>query len=231
MFDLLSTLIKGANAKATETATDYFAIDLLNQKIREAEAGVTGAKQALATLIMRQRNEQRALDLREDEEDRPRRAGCATPSLRGTRSSRWKGQLPSPISRTKKTCASGLWCASRRKCGGFAFRSRRPIAGLSTSARAPSLPEPSTSSGDSQKQVVRSINGGSAIEEAEALIRRVADQDDPLEHAEIADEIDASLSHKATEDRLAAAGFGPQTKVRPEDVLARLKTAPTAPAA
>jgi phage shock protein A len=82
----------------------------------------------------------------------------------------------------------------------------------------------------SQKQVVRSINGGSAIEEAEALIRRVADQDDPLEHAEIADEIDASLSHKATEDRLAAAGFGPQTKVRPEDVLARLKTTPIAPA-
>jgi phage shock protein A len=81
----------------------------------------------------------------------------------------------------------------------------------------------------SQRRIVRAINGSSAIEEAEALIRRVADQDDPLEHAEIAEEIDASLSHKATEDRLAAAGFGPQTKVRPEDVLARLKATPKTP--
>ena len=60
------------------------------------------------------------------------------------------------------------------------------------------------------------------------MIRRVADQDDPLAHSEIVDEIDNSLSHKTTEDRLAAAGFGPATKVRAEDVLARLRTTPTA---
>ena len=47
MFELLSTLLKGSNAKAVEVATDHFAIDLLNQKIREAEAGVSGAKQSL----------------------------------------------------------------------------------------------------------------------------------------------------------------------------------------
>ena len=63
MFELLSTLLKGSNAKAVEAATDHFAIDLLNQKIREAEAGVNGAKQALATLILRQRAEQTALNL------------------------------------------------------------------------------------------------------------------------------------------------------------------------
>ena len=63
MFDLLSTLIKGSNAKAVETATDIFAIDLINQKIREAEMSVNNAKQALASLIMRQRAEQKALDM------------------------------------------------------------------------------------------------------------------------------------------------------------------------
>ena len=61
MLELLSTLIKGTNARAIETATDVFAIDLINQKIREAEAGVNNAKQALASLIMRQRAEETAL--------------------------------------------------------------------------------------------------------------------------------------------------------------------------
>ena len=61
MFELLSTLLKGSNAKAVEVVTDHFAIDLLNQKIREAEGGVNGAKQALATLILRQRAEQTAI--------------------------------------------------------------------------------------------------------------------------------------------------------------------------
>ncbi len=44
MLELLTTLIKGSNAKAVEAATDIFAIDLITQKIREAEAGVNHAK-------------------------------------------------------------------------------------------------------------------------------------------------------------------------------------------
>ena len=34
---------------------------------------------------------------------------------------------------------------------------------------------------------------------------------------------DAELSHRGVRDRMAAAGYGPSTKVRAEDVLARLK--------
>ena len=81
MFELLSTLLKGSNAKAVEVVTDHFAIDLLNQKIREAEGGVNGAKQALATLILRQRAEQTALNLLRSRkaalEDRVRKAIAA----------------------------------------------------------------------------------------------------------------------------------------------------------
>ena len=40
----------------------------------------------------------------------------------------------------------------------------------------------------SQTRINRAINGNSAMQEAEALIRRVADQDDPLAHSEIVDE-------------------------------------------
>lgn len=230
MFDLLSTLIKGANARATETATDYFAIDLLNQKVREAEAGVTGAKQALATLIMRQRNEQRALDMVRTRkiglEDRVRDAlGTGNEELA------MEGATAIADLENEEDMRVGTVMRIEEKVRRLRLsveKAHRRVIDLrqgAVTARAIDVER------KAQKRVIRSINGGSAIEEAEALIRRVADQDDPLEQSEIADEIDASLSHRPTEDRLAAAGFGPQTKVRPEDVLARLKTPPAPPAA
>jgi phage shock protein A len=230
MFDLLSTLIRGANAKATETATDYFAIDLLNQKIREAESGVTGAKQALATLIMRQRNEQRALDLVRTRkiglEDRLREALAANNAELAM-----EGATAIADLENEEDVRAGTVVRIEEKVRRLRLsveKAHRRVVDLrqgAVTARAIDVER------KAQKRVIRSINGGSAIEEAEALIRRVADQDDPLEQAEISEEIDASLSGKATEDRLAAAGFGPQTKVRPEDVLARLKTTPTPPTA
>ena len=57
MLNVLKTLLQGANARAEERLTDHFAIDLIEQKIREAEAGLAAAKQTLASLIVRQRNE------------------------------------------------------------------------------------------------------------------------------------------------------------------------------
>lgn len=227
MLDLLSTLIKGANAKATETATDYFAIDLLNQKIREAEAGVTGAKQALATLIMRQRTEQRALEMVQVRkiglEDRVREAIAAGNEELAMEGATAIADLENEEDVRRETVARIADKVRRLRLS--VEKAHRRVVDLrqgAVTARAIDVER------KAQKRVIRSINGGSAIEEAEALIRRVADQDDPLEQAEIAEEIDASLNHRVTEDRLAAAGFGPQTKVRPEDVLARLRTKPAA---
>ena len=46
----------------TDNATDHFAIDLIKQKTREAELGLSEAKNTLATLIIRQRRESKSLD-------------------------------------------------------------------------------------------------------------------------------------------------------------------------
>lgn len=81
MFDLLSTLIRGANTRAAGTVADHFDLDPVTPKIREAEAGVAGAKQVLATLVMRQRAELQALDtlrtLRASHEEQARAAIAA----------------------------------------------------------------------------------------------------------------------------------------------------------
>ena len=58
MLNVLKTLFLGASARAEEQLTDHFAIDLIEQKIREAEGALSLAKTTLAALIIRQRNEE-----------------------------------------------------------------------------------------------------------------------------------------------------------------------------
>jgi len=59
MFRTLATLINGANARAEDRVRDAFAIELIDQKIREAETSLKAAKATLATLIQRQQSETR----------------------------------------------------------------------------------------------------------------------------------------------------------------------------
>ena len=225
MFELFSTLVRGANAKANEAVTDAFAIDLITQKIREAEAGVSGAKQALATLILRQRSEQKALDLletrRQTLEDRVRQALAAgNTDLAASGASSVADMENEALVRRETLARLDEKVSHLRLSVEKAHRRVVDLRQGAITARAIDLER------KSQHRLNRAL-GGNAMEEAEALIRRVAEQDDPLAQAEIVEEIDASLSHKSTDDRLAAAGFGPSTKVRPEDVLARLRSTPT----
>ena len=225
MFELLTTLIKGTNAKAVETATDIFAIDLITQKIREAEAGVNNAKQALASLIMRQRAEQKALDMLRTRKgtmgDRVRQALTAGNEALAMEGATALAQIENEETSRAETVARLNERVERLR--GSVEKAHRRVIDLrqgAITARAIDIER------KSQKRINKAL-GASAIEEAEALIRRVADQDDPLAQSDILEEIDSSLSHKTTEDKLAEAGFGPATKVRAEDILARLRTTPT----
>ena len=62
MFRTLSTLIAGVSARSEDRVRDAFAIELIDQKIREADAQLKAAKAMLASLIQRQRGEQRQRD-------------------------------------------------------------------------------------------------------------------------------------------------------------------------
>ena len=74
-----------------------------------------------------------------------------------------------------------------------------------------------------QGRLRKTFSGTSSADEAESLIAKVLDQDDPGEQAEILSEIEADLNHDGLADRMAAQGFGPATRSTGADVLARLK--------
>ncbi len=62
MFKTLSTLLAASNARAEDRVRDAFAVELIDQKIREADNALKAAKGTLAGLIQRQRSETRSHD-------------------------------------------------------------------------------------------------------------------------------------------------------------------------
>ena len=222
MFNVLRTLFAGASARAEEQLVDTFAIDLIEQKIREADAGLAAAKNTLAALIVRQRNEQQTMERVQaqvaDLEARVRQAlangrddlaadgATAIAQLENERAVRRDtlDQLANRVMRTQ----SSVEKASRR-----IIDLRQGMI----SARAADAER------KAQKSLNRSLGSTAAVREAEELIARVMNQSDPLAESEVLDEIDAGLSNTGIRDRLGAAGFGAKAKVDAGDVLARLK--------
>ncbi|MEM7491642.1 MAG: PspA/IM30 family protein, partial [Pseudomonadota bacterium] len=77
---------------------------------------------------------------------------------------------------------------------------------------------------EAQVRLRGTVRTGPAIDEAEALIARVLQRDDPAEQVDILREIESGLGHEDLPDRMAAEGFGDATRITPADILARLKT-------
>ncbi len=222
MFGTLKTLIAGSNARAEENLRDHFAIELIDQKIREAGENLKAAKMGLASLIQRERSEARQI---ENLEGRiADLLGRAKEALDGDRvdlaqqAAQAVADLENEVALRRDTLArletrilqlrQSVETAHRRiidlKQGAVSARAMRREQGI-------------------QRKVNRHLGGDSPFEEAEAMIARVMGEDDPFEQGDILREIDAGLDHKDVAGRMADAGFGAQSKSTASAVLSRLK--------
>lgn len=223
MFKTLATLIQGQNARAEDRVRDAFAIELIDQKIRESENSLRAAKATLASLIQRQRAEQsqysslksritdltkRASDaLDNDREDMATEAARAIASMENELTIRADTlrRLDQKVIRLRNSIESGHRRIIDLKQGAIQARAVRREQ-------------------DIQMQMVRTGTGQSSVAEAEELIARVLGRDDPFEHSEILAEINHDLDGGSITDRMADAGFGTATRSTADDVLARLKS-------
>lgn len=222
MFKTLSTLIAGASARSEDRVRDAFALELIDQKIREAEASLKAAKATLATLIQRQRSEERQaanLDSRiADMTDRARaaieagkdelaaEAAEAIARMENEREIRAQtlDRLDHKVMRLKSSIEAGHRRIIDLRQGAIQARAVRREQ-------------------DVQARMLRTNGPTVAVEEAEELIARVLGRDDPFEQSEILREIDRDLSHDTLADRMADEGLGKATRHTGADVLARLK--------
>lgn len=223
MISTVRTILFGASTRGREQIRDAFSIELIDQKIQEAETGLKAAKSTLASLIQRQRNEKKLLD-----------------ALTG-RISSLTGRVTEALDAGHEALAaegaealaameneSALRRVTLEQLEQKALRLRASVeAGHrrlidlrqgAISARAIRREQ------DMQMRMVRAGSGGDAITEAQDLIDRVLTRDDPFEQSQILSEINDELHHFGVEQRLADAGFGAATKVTGAAVLDRLKT-------
>ena len=223
MFSTLKTLFDGANARADDRLKDAYAVELIEQRIREAERNLGAAKMTLASLIQRKRSEAKLADkldaqiktltgrateaLASKREDLATEAASAIADMENERELR-----QNTISRLEARIVqlqTSVETAHRRivdlKQGAITARAVKREQTI-------------------QKRLDRSLSGSSAADEAEPLIKRVVDQDDPFEQSQILRDIDHSLTGQSADEKLAGAGFGDANKVTAQAVLERLKS-------
>ncbi|EBA18061.1 phage shock protein A, PspA [Roseobacter sp. SK209-2-6] len=221
MFSTLKTLFSGANARAEEQLRDTYSIELIDQKIREAEGNLRAAKMTLASLIQRQRTEIRQVEILEgratdllsrakealegEREDLAQSAAAAVAEMENELTLRRQtvDRLEARVLQLRQSVET----ANRRivdlKQGAVMARATRREQDL-------------------QRRLNQNL-GQSPMEEAEGLISRVLNQDDPFEKGQILQEIDRGLNHSNTAQELADAGFGAPSRSTAADVLSRLK--------
>lgn len=222
MFKTLSTLIAGVNARSEDRVRDAFAIELIDQKIREAETSLKAAKATLASLIQRQRSEERQRDaLKGRIKDMMNRAQSALDSGRDElagEAAQAVAQMENELNIRIETC-NRLDQKVIRLRNSIEAGHRRIIDLKQGAIQARAVRREQAI----QSKLNSSIGHTSNVEEAEELIKRVMGRDDPFEQSEILREIDRDLGHETLQDRMADQGFGPATRTTADDVLARLK--------
>lgn len=222
MFAMVKTLVTGAGARAEDTLRDHFAVDLLEQKIRESEAALGAAKETLAALIIRERNERRALEAVKsriaDLEERTRQALAAQKHSLAQDAAQAIAELENEAAVREATVAKLSERVARMRLS--VEKTHRRIVDLkqgSIQARA------IDAEARAQRKMNRAVGTNTSMREAQDLLDRILERDDPFEEAGVLDEIDAGLNHVAIRDRMAAVGLGEKTKSTADDVLERLR--------
>lgn len=220
MLGTLKTLFAGVSAKAEDNLRDTFAIELIDQKIRDADAGLRAAKSALATLIQRQRSESRLAEALETRiADLTARARAALAA----------GQTPLA---TEAAGALALMENERTLRHETLARLAARVTRLQASVEVAHRRLIDLRQGATQARALRreqAVQGRlrdtdtCAFDEAQALIDRVRGAEDPVERADILDGITKGLSGEGLVDRMADAGFGAARRSTAASVLDRLR--------
>ena len=222
MFATLRVLFDGERARAEDRLKDTYAVELIEQRIREAETNLSAAKLTLASLIQRMRSEERLAEtlgtriatlegrareaLEAKREELAKEAAQSIADMENEREVRRNTieRLESRIGQLQGSVEAAHRRIIDLRQGAITARAVRREQAI-------------------QKRLNRTVASTSAADEAEALIKRVVDQDDPFEQSEILRGIDRQLSGESADEKLADAGFGDPTKVTAKSVLDRLK--------
>lgn len=213
----------GASAQAEERLESKYSIELIRQKIREADASVGNAKNVLVTLIQRQKVETRQNDdlgpriksmtvqakaaLKADREDLASEAAATIAQMENE-------------AKVRADTLARLDARILRLRGSVEQMNRRLVDLRQGEIAAKAYRREY----NAQKQLKTTVGSSDSFSQAERLINKVMKEDDPFEQADILADINADLDGSSVETRMHDAGLGKSDKTSTADVLARLKS-------
>ena len=219
MFAMMKTLITGSAARNEAKLRDHYALELIDQKIRETETGLKAAKATLATQIQRVRSETKQNDMLttriSDLTKRTQKAVDAGDMGLAQDAAAAIADLENEQVTRKATLERLNHQIERLRLS--VEKSQRRLVDLKQGAMTAKAVR---SEQTANTAIARNLPSAPA-REAQELIDDVLAKDSPSDLDEVYDEIDQGLTHSNIEDRLGNAGHGDKTKVSSADVLAR----------
>jgi len=234
MFKTLTTLIRGAAAKAEEDFADRHALLILDQQIRDAASATEGAKRALSIAIAQDESEGKRLEatlkriadleerataaLADGREDLATEAAEAIALMETDRDA---------IKESRRAFAADV-AQLKTAVANAGHRLAELERGRRIALATESVRRLKTRTG------VGGSAGSAALAEAERTLKRLRErQVEETAAAAAYDALAPGLNPDATASRLEAAGYGRRTRATAADVLDRLrkKSAEPTPAA
>ena len=222
MYNIIRTIILGRQARAVQKLETDNAALIIEQKIREAEAGHAAAKRGLASLIVRIETEKRALEMLDtrlsDLTDRARRALEAGREDLAEEAATHIAEMENERTVRARTLSSAESKAQRVRLA--IERTHRQLVTLRQGLIT-------AQSVERERHAMRNMQGDaqalSAIREGEAVLNRLLGSEDPVAVMDVLDEIESDLSGESVTERLAGEGFGDPLRSTRSSVLDRLK--------
>lgn len=224
MFKVLSTLVRGASAEAEETLFEINAVRILEQQLREAAYALEQSKRELACAMAHQASEKRAVEALDgriaDLET------SATAALAGGRMDLAE-EAATVIAATEdergqRQAAVERFDVDILRLREMADDGRRRLADLRRGLEMARAQEALRRAGANGRKAL--ATGSGALREAESTLARIREAHRKADDvAAAAEALDATATGRDLDQRLSDAGFGPQRKTRPADVMARLR--------
>ena len=222
MYNIIRTLILGRQARAVQKLETDNAALIIEQKIREAEAGHAAAKRGLASLIVRIGTEKRALEMLDtrlsDLTDRARDALEAGREDLAEEAATHIADMENERTVRVRTLDNAESKAQRVRLA--IERTHRQLVTLRQGLIT-------AQSVERERNAMRNMQGDaqalSAIREGEAVLNRLLGSEDPVAIMDVLDEIESDLSGESVAERLADEGFGDPLRSTRSSVLDRLK--------
>ena len=230
MIKLFTTLVRGAVAEAEEAAFDANATRVLAQQLRDAAVSLQNAKTELACAMAYRASEARAVSLLNDRvasleagavdalnggrDDLATEAATIIAAAEDERRERQSAltRFDTDIARLRQLTEDG----------------QRRLRELQRGLEMARAQEALNRAGSKGRRAVAS--GSGALREAEATLSKIREQHAKADDvAEALDELERPTAGSDIDDRLASAGFGPNLKSKPADVLARLSARTSRP--